>query len=74
MIACRVEHVLREIDTDNSTARQGFEQLGRQAAGPAAGIEYEFVTAQIQPRQDLLSPTHLRGGKTMVDLRIPLTG
>jgi hypothetical protein len=71
MFARGSEHVLGEIDADNTAMRQGFEQVGCEASSAAAGIEQRFIAAQRETRENFLAPTDLRAGEAMVDRRVP---
>lgn len=50
MLACSPEHVLGEVNADDVTLRQRFEQLGGEPSGSTAGIEHNLIAAQMQAR------------------------
>jgi len=73
MLSRGVEHVLRKIDCDDSTAWKGVQQFGGESSGSATCIENDFLTAKLEASENLLAPTDLRSGKAMVNGGVPLT-
>jgi hypothetical protein len=45
IVACCVEHVLRNVKGDDVPARQSFQQITCQAARAATGVENRFIAA-----------------------------
>src|SRR4029077_7428071 len=74
VITCGADHVLRDIHPDHTSLGQNLQQLGSEASSSAAGVEDEFISAQLKPGQKFLSPTELRLGETVILGRIPFPG
>jgi hypothetical protein len=48
VLARGVQHVLREIDSDHVSVRQGLQQVGGETSGSATCVEDSFVSAKVQ--------------------------
>src|ERR1700716_2210596 len=70
--ARRSQHVLRQIDANDTAPRHSLDQVSRQTARAAPGVEDNLISPQSQPQQYLLAPTDLWPGKAVVHRRIPL--
>jgi len=74
VIAGRCDHVLGYVDADNPAFGQVLQQLGCQTAATAARVHEKFIATEFQRREDLLAPTKLRSGETVIGCGIPLAG
>jgi hypothetical protein len=72
VLACRAQHILREINTNHASLGKRFEQLGCEPARAASGVKDQFVSTQLQARKDFLAPTDLRTGEAVISRGIPL--
>jgi hypothetical protein len=72
VLARGVQHVLREVDCDHVSVRQGLQQRGGETSGSATCVEDSFVSAKLQPGEDLFSPADLGRREAMVNLGVPL--
>ena len=59
MSARSAQHVLRQVDADDTPKGQGFQQFGSEQSGTATGIEDPFFSPEFQAGEDFLAPTHL---------------
>jgi len=72
MRARGAQHVLGQVDADDTPTGQGFQQFGGEESGAATGIEDPFVSVEFQAGEDLFPPTDLGRRQAMVDLGVPL--
>ena len=71
VLARGVQHVLREIDSDYLSVRQGLQQLGGETSGSAACVEDPFVPAKVKTGENFFAPVHLRTREAMVNGGVP---
>ena len=72
--ASRVEHVPRNIECNDVSARQSFKQVAREASGATTGVEHPLVAAQLHAREHLFAPAYLGSGDLVVEGGVPFLG
>ena len=72
IFASGVQHVPRNIKSDDPAIGQSVQKLGSQTSSAAAGIKQRFIATQLQTRHYFFPPTDLRPRKPMVVRRVPL--
>ena len=71
MPAGRLQHVRRDVNRDDMSARKAFEQPFRQPARAAADVQHAFVALERQPRKHAHPPRHVRVRYAVIRLGIP---
>src|SRR5215472_18029725 len=74
MFAGGAQHILGEIDSDDTAGGQGFEQVFGETARAASGVEQGFVPLEAHASQDLPTPADLRAGDPVVGSGVPFAG
>src|SRR5579864_7722481 len=72
MNARSAQHVLRQVDADDTPKGQSFQQFGSEESGAATGVEDPFSSPEFQAGEDFFAPTHLGRREAMVSLGVPL--
>jgi hypothetical protein len=70
----RIDHVLGEIESHDTSARESLQKIASKPASTAAGVEDSFIPTKGNTREHLLSPADLGRGNLVVDGGIPFAG